>query len=167
MGTGKTTLALLVAKAARDAGRSVAVYSVPRLLAEMRDTFDEDSADSHLKLFRRLTEVELLVLDDLGAERQTEWVLEQLYSLVNERWQDERSTVVTSNVPDPYRDPNLATLRSEIGELRRRRKNGAGATSSRRSPSGSSGWRLSSARPSSVTTRTRSAGSASRWARER
>jgi DNA replication protein DnaC len=126
VGTGKTTLALLVARAARAAGRSVAIYSVPLLLAEMRHTFGADSADSHLDLFRRLTAVDLLVLDDLGAERQTEWVLEQLYSLVNERWQDQRSMVVTSNVPDPYRDATLGTLRAEIAELRRQRQSGAG-----------------------------------------
>jgi DNA replication protein DnaC len=127
VGTGKTTLALLVARGARDAGRSVAIYSVPLLLAEMRHTFATDSPDSHLGLFRRLTAVDLLVLDDLGAERQTEWVLEQLYSLVNERWQDQRSIVATSNVPDPYRDVTLGTLRGEIAELRRRRQTGAGS----------------------------------------
>jgi len=126
VGTGKTTLALLVARAARDAGRTIAVYSVPLLFAEMRDTFGDDSDDSHLALFRRLSAVDLLVLDDLGAERQTEWVLEQLYALVNERWQDQRSIIVTSNVPDPYRDVTLGTLRTEIEELRRRRQNGAG-----------------------------------------
>ncbi len=126
VGTGKTTLALLIAKAARDAGHTVAIYSVPLLFAEMRDTFGDDSQDSHLALFTRLSEVDLLVLDDLGAERQTDWVLEQLFSLVNERWQDQRSIVVTSNVPDPYKDVTLATLRAEIGELRRRRQNGAG-----------------------------------------
>jgi hypothetical protein len=126
VGTGKTTLALLVARAARDAGRTVAIYSVPLLFAELRNTFGDDNDDSHLALFRRLSEVDLLVLDDLGAERQTEWVLEQLFSLVNERWQDQRSIIVTSNVPDPYRDVTLATLRNEIGELRRRRQSGAG-----------------------------------------
>jgi DNA replication protein DnaC len=126
VGTGKTTLALLVARGARDARRSVAIYSVPLLLAEMRHTFGADSTDSHLDVFRRLVAVDLLVLDDLGAERQTEWVLEQLYSLVNERWQDQRSIVVTSNVPDPYRDVTLGTLRAEIAELRRRRQSGAG-----------------------------------------
>jgi DNA replication protein DnaC len=115
-----------VARTARDAGCSVAIYSVPLLFAELRSTFGEASEDTHLALFRRLAEVELLVLDDLGAERQTEWVLEQLYSLVNERWQDQRSIVVTSNVPDPYRDSTLATLRHEIAELRRRRRDGAG-----------------------------------------
>ena len=60
----------------------------------------------YLGFFRRLCSVDLLVLDDLGAEKQTEWVLEQLYSIVNERWQDRRLVVVTTNIPDP--DPESA-----------------------------------------------------------
>ena len=43
VGTGKTSLAILVAKAAKDAGRSYAVYPVPRLLAEIKRTFDRDA----------------------------------------------------------------------------------------------------------------------------
>ncbi len=107
VGTGKTSLAVLVAKAARDAGRSFAVYPVPLLLAEIKRTFDRDSSDNYLAFFRRLCLVDLLVLDDLGAEKQTEWVLEQLYSIVNERWQDRRAIVVTTNLPDP--DPESAS----------------------------------------------------------
>jgi DNA replication protein DnaC len=122
VGTGKTSLALLVSKAAGDAGRTVAVYSVPLLLAEIKNTYDRDSTESYMQLFRRLCSVDLLVLDDLGAEKQTEWVLEQLYSLVNERWQNQRAIVVTTNAPDPYRDVTLQRLRDEISELRRRRE---------------------------------------------
>jgi DNA replication protein DnaC len=107
VGTGKTSLAVLVAKAARDAGRSFALYPVPLLLAEIKRTFDRDSGDNYLAFFRRLCSVDLLVLDDLGAEKQTEWVLEQLYSIVNERWQDRRAIVVTTNLPDP--DPQSAS----------------------------------------------------------
>jgi DNA replication protein DnaC len=107
VGTGKTSLAILVAKAAKDAGRSFAVYPVPLLLAEIKRTFDRDSGDNYLAFFRRLCSVDLLVLDDLGAEKQTEWVLEQLYSIVNERWQDRRAIVVTTNLPDP--DPESAS----------------------------------------------------------
>ena len=44
VGTGKTSLAMLVAQAADAAGRSVAVYSVPHLLAEIRSTYDRDSS---------------------------------------------------------------------------------------------------------------------------
>jgi DNA replication protein DnaC len=109
LGTGKTSLAMLVSKAALDAGHSVAIYSVPRLLAEIKDTYDRDSGDSYMQLFRRLCAVDLLHLDDLGAERPTEWVLEQLYSIVNERWQEQRSIVVTSNLMD------LDAVREQVG----------------------------------------------------
>ena len=118
VGTGKTSLAILVAKAAKDAGRSYAVFPVPRLLAEIKRTFDRDATDSYMGFFRRLCTVDLLVLDDLGAEKQTEWVLEQLYSIVNERWQDRRSIVVTTNLPDSNPDSAGAALRASAHSLR-------------------------------------------------
>jgi DNA replication protein DnaC len=118
VGTGKTSLAILVAKAAKDAGRTYAVYPVPRLLAEIKRTFDRDSSDTYLGFFRRLCTVDLLVLDDLGAEKQTEWVLEQLYSIINERWQDRRSIVVTTNIPDADPDGPARLLRTGAHELR-------------------------------------------------
>ncbi len=95
-GTGKTTLAMLVAQAALKAGRSVAIYSLPRLLNEIRDTHRAEH--SHLELLDRLTAVDLLHIDDVGAERTTEWVLEELYSIVNARYEDQRSMVITTNL---------------------------------------------------------------------
>jgi DNA replication protein DnaC len=118
VGTGKTSLAILVAKAAKDAGRSYAVFPVPRLLAEIKRTFDRDASDNYMGFFQRLCTVDLLVLDDLGAEKQTEWVLEQLYSIVNERWQDRRSIVVTTNLPDPDPDTAGTALRTSAHSLR-------------------------------------------------
>jgi len=109
VGTGKTSLAMLVSRAAERKGRSVAIYPVTRLLAEIKDTYDRDGGPSYMSLFNKLSSVDLLHLDDLGAERRTEWVLDQLYSIVNERWQDKRSIVVTTNIID------LDELREEIG----------------------------------------------------
>jgi DNA replication protein DnaC len=97
-GTGKTTLAMLVSKAALDAGRSVAIYSLPRLLNEIRETFRAER--SHTALLRKLTAVDLLQIDDVGAEKSNEWVLEELYSIVNSRYEDERSIVITTNILD-------------------------------------------------------------------
>ena len=98
VGTGKTTLAMLVAKAALKAGRSVAIYSLPRLLNEIRETHRAER--SHVDLLDRLTAVDLLHVDDVGAERTTDWVLEELYSIVNARYEDERSMVITTNILD-------------------------------------------------------------------
>jgi DNA replication protein DnaC len=98
-GTGKTTLAMLVSKAAIEAGHSVAIYSLPKLLARIRRTFEsEPGGDSYLSFFERLTSVDLLHIDDLGAEKRSDWVLEQLYALINERYETQRSVLVTTNL---------------------------------------------------------------------
>ena len=98
VGTGKTTLAMLVARHAIEAGRSVAIYSLPRLLAQIRTTFDDDASNSYVELLDRLTAVDLLQIDDVGAEKTSPWVLEQLYAIVNARYEDERSIVITTNL---------------------------------------------------------------------
>ena len=73
---------MLVSKAALEAGRTVAIYSLPKLLARIRRTYDsEPGGDSYLSFFERLTSVDLLHIDDLGAEKRSDWVLEQLYAL--------------------------------------------------------------------------------------
>jgi DNA replication protein DnaC len=98
VGTGKTTLAMLASRSALDAGRSVAIYSVPRLLSEIRATYDADSEGSYVDFLDRLARVDLLHLDDLGAERSSPWVLEQLYAIVNARYEDERAVLITTNL---------------------------------------------------------------------
>jgi DNA replication protein DnaC len=109
VGTGKTTLAMLVSKAALEAGRSVAIYSLPKLLARIRRTYDAETAEqSYLDLFERLAGVDLLHIDDLGAEKSSDWVLEQLYALINERYERGRSIVVTTNL-------DQAALEEQIG----------------------------------------------------
>jgi DNA replication protein DnaC len=99
VGTGKTSLAMLVSKSALELGRSVAIYSLPRLLARIRRTYDAERGEqSYLEFFERLTSVDLLHVDDLGAEKRSDWVLEQLYAIVNERYETQRSIVVTTNL---------------------------------------------------------------------
>jgi len=98
-GTGKTTLAMLISSAALEAGRTVAIYSLPKLLARIRRTYDaEPGGDNYLSFFERLTSVDLLHIDDLGAEKRSDWVLEQLYALINERYETQRSILITTNL---------------------------------------------------------------------
>ena len=118
VGTGKTTLAMLVSKAALDAGRSVAIYSLPRLLAEIRTTYDDGSQHSYAGLLARLGAVDLLHIDDLGAERSSEWVLEQLYSIVNVRYEERRALVVTTNLDhEQLREQITARTVSRLVEI--------------------------------------------------
>lgn len=97
VGTGKTTLAMLVTQAALSAGRSAARYTLPSLLSQIRRTFD---TGSHNDLLERLVAVDLLHIDDIGAEQTTPWVLEELYTIVNARYEERRSMIVTTNILD-------------------------------------------------------------------
>jgi DNA replication protein DnaC len=107
IGTGKTTLAMIVSMAALDAGRTVAIYSLPRLLNLVRDAIDSEGG--MVAFLDRLAAVDLLHIDDLGAENTTDWVLEQLYSIVNTRYEDERAMIVTTN-------KNYEELIEQLGE---------------------------------------------------
>jgi DNA replication protein DnaC len=98
VGTGKTTLAMLVSKAAMEADRTVAIYSLPRLLGLLRDSYGDDAEFSLNELIDRLCSVDLLHVDDVGAEQSSAWVLEQLYTIVNTRYEDGRAMVLTTNL---------------------------------------------------------------------
>ena len=98
VGTGKTTLAMLISRHAIEAGHSVAIYSLPDLLVRIRATFDDDHGGAYTDLLDRLAAVDLLHIDDVGAEKTSPWVLEQLYSIVNARYEEERSVIITTNL---------------------------------------------------------------------
>ncbi len=109
VGTGKTTLAMLISAEALRRSHSVAIYSLPRLLGLLRETFNDESESSLSQLLDRLAAVELLHVDDVGAEQTSPWVLEQLYTIVNTRYEDGRAMLLTTNLrPDE--------LREQIGE---------------------------------------------------
>jgi DNA replication protein DnaC len=118
VGTGKTTLAMVIAAHAVRAERSVAVYATHRLLDEIRATFNPDSHISTVALVDRISSVDLLVLDDIGVPKPTEWALETLYSIVNTRYEDERSIVFTANVEpsDASGYINPMSLSASLGE---------------------------------------------------
>jgi DNA replication protein DnaC len=114
-GTGKTTLGMLIAAAALAAGRSVAIYFTPKLLTRIRETYQEaDSENAYSRFFERLASVDLLYIDDLGSERHTDWVVEQLYAIVNERYESQRSMLLTSNAEGDV-DKGQRQLEEQIG----------------------------------------------------
>jgi len=98
-GTGKTTLSMLISSHALAQGYSVAIYTMPKLLARIRATYEREAGDdSYLQFFDRLSQVDLLHIDDFGAEKRSAWVIEQLYSILNERYEQGRSIIATTNL---------------------------------------------------------------------
>jgi DNA replication protein DnaC len=97
-GTGKTTLGYTIAATAARERRSVLSFNAVALLNRLRDTIDPDSRERRGDVIRTLAEVELLHIEDLRVVRPTEWVLEQLYLIVNARYEEQRAIVFTSDV---------------------------------------------------------------------
>ena len=97
VGTGKTFLAALIAQELIKLGRSVIFQAVPKLLEKLRDSYDENSEVSMSKMIKELEEVDVLVLDDLGTEVSTEWAVERLFMILNERYLEKKQTLITSN----------------------------------------------------------------------
>jgi DNA replication protein DnaC len=97
-GTGKTTLGYTIAATAAHGRHSVLSFNAVALLNRLRDTIDADSRERRSDVIRTLAEVELLHIEDLRVVRPTEWVLEQLYLIVNARYEEQRAIVFTSDV---------------------------------------------------------------------
>lgn len=114
VGTGKTMLARGAGRLWVEASRSARFWNVGDLLNQLRDTFDEDNPSTFQGfLDNRVYHADLLVLDDLGAERPTPFQADVLYQIVN-HWYDRRARkrlVVTTNV-----EPDSAEERERIGD---------------------------------------------------
>ena len=97
-GRGKTRLARVAGVRWLDErGTWPAFANVPDLLDRLRDCFERDATSTLSALLERYTSAALLILDDLGAERGTEWAREQLYKLIDARSRAELPLIVTSN----------------------------------------------------------------------
>jgi DNA replication protein DnaC len=113
-GVGKTHIAVGILHAvARKTGIQSLFYDTRNLLTIIRSSYDPVVRTSSTHILRPVMEVPFLVLDDLGAERPTDWVEETMNLIVNTRYNERRMTLFTSNfadVPD-IEDPNSLLCR--------------------------------------------------------
>jgi DNA replication protein DnaC len=114
-GTGKTTLAYYVAQQARATGMSVLTRNTTDLLNELRDSYKPDAQPTTRQIIDAVTHVELLHLEDVAVPRPNDWVLEQLYTIVNRRYEHNKAIVFTSDTPYG-KDLNPDALAEHIGD---------------------------------------------------
>ncbi len=108
---GKTHLAIAICRAWLAKGRSAKYAFVPLLLDELKAGFKQEGDHSYDSTFNFYQRVELLVLDDLGAEKKTDWSIEKLETIIDYRYINELPTVITTNsAPDEF----TARIRSRI-----------------------------------------------------
>ena len=95
IGTGKTMLASCLCVDLIKLGYSVLWSNVGDVLRSLRATFN--GKDNEELVIERYTSPPILVLDDLGKERPTEWAAEQLFAILNRRYERSKTTIVTTN----------------------------------------------------------------------
>ena len=81
----------------RDRGDDVYFSTVANLLDHLRAAYSPDSAVAHADLLMRISSAQLLVLDDMGAERNTPFAEDKLFQIVNHRYEERLPTVITTS----------------------------------------------------------------------
>lgn len=95
-GVGKSHLARCISRGVMLKGHSSIFISVPKLLRKLRSTYNKESEVTEDQLITALEEVDLLILDDIGAENESNHAKEKLFDIVDSR--QGRSTIYTSNM---------------------------------------------------------------------
>lgn len=99
VGTGKTHLACAIAHEVIAKNIPAKFINVTSMIAEIKENFDTSEFAS----------VDLLIIDDLGKEKGTNWVCETIYSIINQRYEAMKPTVITT-------EGNIASLKENYGE---------------------------------------------------
>ena len=104
MGTGKTHLVAAIANQLIDEGTPVICMTMIDLLARIRQTYERSqrpgakyNEDEILNIYK---EVPLLIIDDMGKEQTTTWIVSKIYEIINARYEAYMPTIITTNYSD-------------------------------------------------------------------
>lgn len=100
-GTGKTHLAVSALRGLIERGFEGVFFDFQALLNHIRSGYDAASGTMDREAYRAALEAEILILDDLGAHRVTDWVEDTVTSLITQRCNHRRPTIITTNLRDP------------------------------------------------------------------
>ena len=112
-GVGKTHLACSIANELIKNGIPIIYGTLINLLAELKNTYDNDNNISEMEIIKLYEKVDLLVIDDLGKEKPSEWGLEKLFTIINSRYENNLPVIITTN----YDQNSLINRLSINGEI--------------------------------------------------
>jgi DNA replication protein DnaC len=117
IGSGKTHLAVGVLKEliAQKSAHCI-FYDYRELLKEIQNSYNDSVKVTEMEVLRPIFEAEVLVLDELGAAKPTEWVWDTVSHILNTRYNDKRTTIITTNYKDA--PPLASTSENETRAVR-------------------------------------------------
>jgi DNA replication protein DnaC len=121
VGVGKTHLAVAILRGLIEKGVPGLFCEYGSLLKEIQDSYNPVSLTSEMSVLAPVYEAEVLVLDELGASRPTEWVLDTMTQIISRRYNDKKLTIFTTNYVDERQSHSVETLQDRIGARLRSR----------------------------------------------
>jgi DNA replication protein DnaC len=115
VGVGKTHLSVAILRSLVEKGIACLFYEFGALLKEIQNSYNPISQTSELKVLAPVFEAEVLVLDELGASKPTDWVRDTMMQIINTRYNDRKLTIFTTNYLDGRRSERDETLEDRIG----------------------------------------------------
>jgi DNA replication protein DnaC len=119
IGVGKTHLAVGIMKELiLNRGIGCLFYDYRELLKQIQNSYNDSVKATELDVLRPVFDTDVLVLDELGAVKPTEWVWDTVSLILNTRYNDSRTTIITTNFPDgpPAMSGSLSAARSATRE---------------------------------------------------
>lgn len=114
-GIGKTHLAVSILKSLVQKNISCLFYDFRDLLKEIQDSWNPSTQTSEMDILAPVYDAEVLVLDELGASKPTEWVKDTMTHVINKRYNDKKVTIFTSNYLDAKNNAYDETLTERVG----------------------------------------------------
>lgn len=115
VGVGKTHLSVAILRGLLEKGINCLFYESGSLLKAIQNSYNPISKTSELRVLAPVLEAEVLVLDELGASKPTDWVKETMHHIINTRYNDKKLTIFTTNYMDTRRTSADETLEDRIG----------------------------------------------------
>jgi DNA replication protein DnaC len=120
IGVGKTHLAVgIIKELIGGKGISCLFYDYRELLKQIQNSYNETVKTTELDVLRPVFETEVLVLDELGAVRPTEWVWDTVSLILNTRYNDNRTTIITTNYRNLAERERMGNISSRSTEAAR------------------------------------------------
>jgi DNA replication protein DnaC len=108
-GVGKTHLAVgVLRELVTSKGVRGQFWDFHELIREIKSSYDPETKTTELQVLQPVVEKDVLVLDDLGAWKMTDWMNDTLFYILNSRYMAQRPTVITTNYQDVTREAALA-----------------------------------------------------------
>ncbi len=122
VGVGKTHLATAILRELIERyGVRGLFYQFGALLKEIQNSYNPVSQTSELAVLQPVFDAEVLVLDELGASKPTDWVRDTMMQIINTRYNDRRLTIFTTNYLDDRENEKTETLEDRVGTRLRSR----------------------------------------------